>query len=293
MLHLVADRYFVYVCISIVPTFFVLSHVPFYVKDRTMSVRTFILACLFPCPIMLWHHVLKLWNKWFAKGLKGNETSMITKIPASERSIGITSEISEIRATGSGIPNGDSSEKLQKSVKDKSKLVQVLIETEMELNTLQEALNEIDAGSIDSSEKNEHTEYTEDATLRTSSPKTFVTQTPTEEKYKAILVESSTKVKSKRADDDVEVLSNEYGHLKDNCEGNIAEVEAKEQKNDINWKRTETSEVISYEEEVVESLLKTLQGSQFVWNEIHLVRGSQNLQGKSGSLQDILNWSCN
>ena len=41
-----------YIYLSIVPVFFVLSHAPFYVEDKTMSVRMFILDCLLPAPVM-------------------------------------------------------------------------------------------------------------------------------------------------------------------------------------------------------------------------------------------------
>ena len=50
----------VYIYLSIVPSFFFLSHAPFYVEDKTMSVRMFILGCLLPVPVMVVYHVLKL-----------------------------------------------------------------------------------------------------------------------------------------------------------------------------------------------------------------------------------------
>ena len=54
----------IYVCTSIVPMFFVIVHVPFSVKERRMSVHTFILSCLFPLPVVLvyciaWHRKRK------------------------------------------------------------------------------------------------------------------------------------------------------------------------------------------------------------------------------------------
>ena len=50
----------VYICLNIIPTFFILSHVPFYVQDRKMSVSQFISACLFPVPVMTWYHMTRL-----------------------------------------------------------------------------------------------------------------------------------------------------------------------------------------------------------------------------------------
>ena len=43
----------IYVCMCIVPMFFVIANFPFCVKERRMSVQTFILLCLFPLPVML------------------------------------------------------------------------------------------------------------------------------------------------------------------------------------------------------------------------------------------------
>ena len=45
----------VYICLSIIPAFLILSHSPFYVEDKTMSVRMFILGCLLPVPVMVVH----------------------------------------------------------------------------------------------------------------------------------------------------------------------------------------------------------------------------------------------
>ena len=52
----------IYVCTCIVPMFFVIAHVPFSVKERRMSIHTFILSCLFPLPVMLVHCVA-----WYRK----------------------------------------------------------------------------------------------------------------------------------------------------------------------------------------------------------------------------------
>ncbi len=50
----------VYIVLSILPVFFVLSHAPFHVEKKQMSVRMFIMACLFPIPVLLVYHLHKL-----------------------------------------------------------------------------------------------------------------------------------------------------------------------------------------------------------------------------------------
>lgn len=42
----------IYIFVSVIPTFLVLSHLPFCVKNKTMSVGVFLLACLFPIPVL-------------------------------------------------------------------------------------------------------------------------------------------------------------------------------------------------------------------------------------------------
>ena len=46
-----------YICLSIIPVFLVLSHAPFCVEDKEMSVRTFILGCLLPLPVILVYYM--------------------------------------------------------------------------------------------------------------------------------------------------------------------------------------------------------------------------------------------
>ena len=47
------------VWLNLLPFFFVVSHCPYYVKDKKMSVREFIAACFFPMPVILY----KLFSK--------------------------------------------------------------------------------------------------------------------------------------------------------------------------------------------------------------------------------------
>ena len=44
----------VYICINVIPLLFIVSHAPFYVQDKTMSVRMFILNCILPLPAFLY-----------------------------------------------------------------------------------------------------------------------------------------------------------------------------------------------------------------------------------------------
>ena len=59
----------VYICISVVPIFFILGHAPFFVKDKEMSVRTFILACLFPFPVMMWYHLGRFLSRYVSRDI--------------------------------------------------------------------------------------------------------------------------------------------------------------------------------------------------------------------------------
>ena len=49
----------IYICTTIVPIFFVLSHAALYVKDKNMSIMTFVMACIFPLPAILIFHCWK------------------------------------------------------------------------------------------------------------------------------------------------------------------------------------------------------------------------------------------
>ena len=56
-----------YIVLSVVPVFCVLSHFPFYVEDKTMSVRMFITGCILPLPAMVVYHV----QKFITEGMVG------------------------------------------------------------------------------------------------------------------------------------------------------------------------------------------------------------------------------
>ena len=57
----------VYIVLNIIPVFIVLAHAPFYVEDKTMSVKMFIACCLMPVPAMVAYHVQRLVIKVKAK----------------------------------------------------------------------------------------------------------------------------------------------------------------------------------------------------------------------------------
>ena len=56
-----------YIILNIIPSFLLLSHIPFYVQERRMSVRMFIAGCLLPIPVLAIYHFKRLrkrlWNK--------------------------------------------------------------------------------------------------------------------------------------------------------------------------------------------------------------------------------------
>ena len=52
-----------YMILFIIPVFVVVSHFPYYIKDKHMPVKTFIVSLLFPTPVMLYYVILKLRRK--------------------------------------------------------------------------------------------------------------------------------------------------------------------------------------------------------------------------------------
>ena len=54
----------IFIWANIFPSFFVFSHVPYYVEMKQMSVQMFILVCLLPVPGLMIFHLTKAWNKF-------------------------------------------------------------------------------------------------------------------------------------------------------------------------------------------------------------------------------------
>ena len=54
----------IFIWANIFPSFFVFSHVPYYVEMEQMSVQMFILVCLLPVPGLMIFHLTKAWNKF-------------------------------------------------------------------------------------------------------------------------------------------------------------------------------------------------------------------------------------
>ena len=52
-----------YIIFFIIPVFLALSHFLHYIKDKSMSVKTFILGCLFPAPAMMYYVIKELRRK--------------------------------------------------------------------------------------------------------------------------------------------------------------------------------------------------------------------------------------
>ena len=94
-----------YIILSIIPTFLVLSHVPFYVQKKEMSVRMFIIGCFLPIPVLAIYHFKKL-RMWIQKGSKDNVTVVSEQIETTNSTDNVTvvSEQTDIqRATRSDI----------------------------------------------------------------------------------------------------------------------------------------------------------------------------------------------
>ena len=52
-----------YIIFFIIPVFLALSHFPHYIKEKYMSVKTFILSCLFPAPVIMYFLIKELRRK--------------------------------------------------------------------------------------------------------------------------------------------------------------------------------------------------------------------------------------
>ena len=94
-----------YIILSIIPTFLVLSHVPFYVQKKGMSVRMFIIGCFLPIPVLAIYHFKKL-RKWIQKSSTHNVTVVFKQIETTNSTDNVTvvSEKIEIqRATRSDV----------------------------------------------------------------------------------------------------------------------------------------------------------------------------------------------
>ena len=71
----------VYICMCVLPVFLVLSHCPFYAKNKSIPARIFILACVFPFPVLSYF----LLGQIFAKMRNRNNEAIENKKPIVER----------------------------------------------------------------------------------------------------------------------------------------------------------------------------------------------------------------
>ena len=85
----------IYVFICIVPMFFVIAHAPFSVREKRMSVLTFILSCLFPLPVMLVHCVVRHRRRKSVTIENGFETLEMVEIQSVENTEDSTRELLE------------------------------------------------------------------------------------------------------------------------------------------------------------------------------------------------------
>ena len=78
-----------YIILSIIPTFLVLSHVPFYVQKKEMSVRMFIIGCFLPIPVLAIYHFKKL-RMWIQKDSIDNVTVVSKQIETTNSTDNVT-----------------------------------------------------------------------------------------------------------------------------------------------------------------------------------------------------------
>ena len=77
----------VYIFLNVIPLLFVLSHAPFLVEDKKMSVRMFILSCLLPVPGMVIYYLQR-----FLKMKQVRKKQVRTLVPNLESEISSLSE---------------------------------------------------------------------------------------------------------------------------------------------------------------------------------------------------------
>ena len=118
----------IHICISVVPIFFVLAHLPFYVQDKKMSVKIFIIACLFPLPVVILYHLNRLLKrKCVAKNASdksGIETHKMVEVPCEDKIRECADEIQETEAS----PKGSELANIEKE-ETRMAVRQVLVET--------------------------------------------------------------------------------------------------------------------------------------------------------------------
>ena len=105
----------VYICIGVVPIFFVLAHCPFYVEDKKMSVKIFILACLFPLPVMIGYHVVKVLKRNHVRQLPFRhriETLEMVEISIEEK---IEKILKEVQQTSTNSNDSNEQQIIEKS----------------------------------------------------------------------------------------------------------------------------------------------------------------------------------
>ena len=78
-----------YIIFFIIPVFLALSHFPHYIKDKNMSVKAFILSCLFAAPIMMYYGIKELRRKihLFYRMKFLTETILIERLESDKKSL--------------------------------------------------------------------------------------------------------------------------------------------------------------------------------------------------------------
>ena len=249
----------IYVCTCIVPIFFVIAYVPFWVKERRMSVQSFILCCLFPLPVMLVFCV-----SWYKKrkyvtsqpsNKNGFETLEMVEIQSVEHTEDSTKESSGKVSFTSRELNG--SENLQKTaavlhsaeIKEGIHVARQIPETSLSYNSL---IN----GFEDLEENQTKDEFSmEEKKISTAAAVDIMSNE---------LVNKKNISKQKSADKD---------NL-DKTEG--CEMVTDEQKNENKFDQNKVDKINSCEELIEDSLLKhyrclSLFGIRFTWLGVHKI----------------------
>ena len=81
----------VYICVNVLPLLFIISHAPFYVQDRKMSVQMFILTCVIPLPAFLYFITSRLIKEQKTKR-KEKMTNLELSTISSEQSYALLSD---------------------------------------------------------------------------------------------------------------------------------------------------------------------------------------------------------
>ena len=90
----------IFIYLNIIPFFFVVSHVPYYIREKEMSVQMFILICLFSVPGLIIYYLLSTYNK--RKLISNAKDSDLKPMSDSKTSL----QLKEMKTNGDELSNG-------------------------------------------------------------------------------------------------------------------------------------------------------------------------------------------